>query len=57
MPDESVGALAEVYLLQGAYKRSAEYAVKAEKLGFPLPDAKRKLLEEKLRAKEMMEPR
>ena len=50
-------ALAEVYLLQGAYKRSAEYAARAEKLGFPLPDAKRNLLEEKLRGKEMMEPR
>ena len=50
-------ALAEVYLLQGAYKRSAEDAARAEKLGFPLPDAKRNLLEEKLRGKEMMEPR
>jgi tetratricopeptide (TPR) repeat protein len=44
--------LAEVYLRQGLYARSSEYAARAEKLGFPLPADKRKLLEEKLRAKE-----
>jgi tetratricopeptide (TPR) repeat protein len=44
--------LAEVYLLQGAYARSAEYATRAANLGFPLPEDKRKLLQEKLRDKE-----
>lgn len=43
--------LAEVYLLQGLYPRSFEYAARAEKLGFPLPEDKRKLLQEKLRSK------
>jgi tetratricopeptide (TPR) repeat protein len=46
--------LAEVYLLQGSYARSAEYADRAAKLGFPLPDDKRRLLQQKLRAKEKM---
>jgi tetratricopeptide (TPR) repeat protein len=50
-------AIAEAYFLQGAYARSAEYAARAEKLGYPLPEAKRKLLEEKLRSKGMMAPR
>jgi hypothetical protein len=40
-----------VYLLQGSYARSAEYAARAEKLGFPLPEAKRKLLQAKLQGK------
>jgi tetratricopeptide (TPR) repeat protein len=48
--------LAEVYLLQGAYTKSSEYAARAEKLGFPLPEAKRKLLQEKRRTKEKMGP-
>jgi tetratricopeptide (TPR) repeat protein len=43
--------LAEVYLRQGLYARSFEYASRAEKLGFPLPADKRKLLQEKLRGK------
>jgi tetratricopeptide (TPR) repeat protein len=43
--------LAVVYLLQGSYAKSSEYAARAEKLGFPLPEDKRKLLQEKLRAK------
>jgi tetratricopeptide (TPR) repeat protein len=49
--------LAEVYFLQGAYARSAEYAARAEKLGYPIPEAKRKLLEEKLRGKGSLAPR
>jgi tetratricopeptide (TPR) repeat protein len=44
--------LADVYLRQGLYARSFEYAARAEKLGFPLPADKRKLLQEKLRGKE-----
>ena len=44
--------LAEVYLRQGLYARSFEYAARAEKLGFPLPADKRKLLQEKLHKKE-----
>ncbi len=49
--------IAEVYLLQGAYARAAEHAARAEKLGFPLPDEKRKLLQQKIRAKQAMAPR
>jgi Tfp pilus assembly protein PilF len=45
-------ALAEVYLRQGLYARSFEYAARAEKLGFPLPADRRKLLQEKLREKQ-----
>jgi tetratricopeptide (TPR) repeat protein len=41
--------LAEVYLLQGLYPRALEYATRAEKLGFPLSDDKRRVLQEKLR--------
>jgi tetratricopeptide (TPR) repeat protein len=44
--------LAEVYLLQGLYARAAEHAARAEKAGVPLPEAKRKLLLERLRKKE-----
>ena len=44
--------LAEVYLRQGLYARASEYSIRAEKLGFPLPAEKRKLLQEKLREKE-----
>jgi hypothetical protein len=44
--------LAEVYLRQGLYARASEYSARAEKLGFPLPADKRKLLQEKLREKE-----
>jgi len=44
--------LAEVYLRQGLYTRASEYSIRAEKLGFPLPAEKRKLLQEKLREKE-----
>jgi tetratricopeptide (TPR) repeat protein len=40
--------LAEVLLRQGQYSRALEYAGRAEKLGFPLPDDKRKLLQEQL---------
>jgi tetratricopeptide (TPR) repeat protein len=43
--------LAEVYLLRGLYAQSLEHAVRAEKLGFPLPEDKRKLLQEGLRRK------
>jgi tetratricopeptide (TPR) repeat protein len=49
--------LAEVYLLQGMYARSAEHAIAAEKLGSPLPADKRKQLDEKLRGKEAGSPR
>jgi tetratricopeptide (TPR) repeat protein len=37
--------LAEVYLRQGSYARAAEYAERAQKLGAPLSDANRKLLQ------------
>ena len=40
--------LADVYLRQGKYAQSLEYATRAEKLGFPLPDDKRKLLQDRL---------
>jgi tetratricopeptide (TPR) repeat protein len=40
--------LAEVYLRQGLYARALEYAARAEKLGFPLSDDKRKLLQDRL---------
>jgi tetratricopeptide (TPR) repeat protein len=43
--------LAEVYLLQGMYTRASEHAARAEKAGSPLPEDKRKLLEEKLHKK------
>jgi len=44
--------IAEVYLLQGLYTLSFAHATRAEKLGFPLPEDKRKLLQEKLHGKE-----
>ena len=37
--------LADVYLRQGKYAQAAELAARAEKLGFPLPEDKRKLLQ------------
>jgi tetratricopeptide (TPR) repeat protein len=37
--------LAELYLRQGSYARAAEYAERAEKLGAPLSEANRKLLQ------------
>jgi tetratricopeptide (TPR) repeat protein len=40
--------LAEVYLRQGQYARAQDYATRAEKLGFPLPADKRKLLQDGL---------
>jgi tetratricopeptide (TPR) repeat protein len=40
--------LAEVYLRQGQYARALESATRAEKLGFPLPDDTRKLLQDGL---------
>ena len=40
--------LAEVYLRQGQYGRALDYATRAEKLGSPLPDDKRKLLQDGL---------
>jgi tetratricopeptide (TPR) repeat protein len=40
--------LAEVYLRQGQYTRALDYATRAEKLGSPLPDDKRKLLQDGL---------
>ena len=43
--------IAEVYLAQGLYALSLRHATLAEKLGFPLPEAKRALLKEKLRDK------
>lgn len=43
--------VAEVYLAQGLYALSSRHASLAEKLGFPLPEAKRALLKEKLRGK------
>lgn len=45
-------SLADVYLRQGLYALSFEHAAKAEKLGFPLPEDKRKLLQEKLHKKD-----
>jgi cytochrome c-type biogenesis protein CcmH/NrfG len=58
-PDQgqATRGLAEAYFLQGAYKQSADYAARAEKLGYPLPEDKRKLLEEKLRGKSTPVPR
>ena len=44
--------IAEVYLLHGLYTLSFAHATRAEKLGFPLPEDKRKLLQEKLHRKE-----
>ena len=44
--------LAEVYLLQGLYARASEHAARAERLGFPLPEDKRKLLQQRLTKKE-----
>jgi Tfp pilus assembly protein PilF len=41
--------LAHVYLRQGLYAKASAEAASAEKLGFPLPDDQRKLLEEGLR--------
>jgi tetratricopeptide (TPR) repeat protein len=38
--------LAEVYLRQGRYAQALDYSTRAEKLGFPLPSDKRKLLED-----------
>jgi tetratricopeptide (TPR) repeat protein len=49
--------LAEVYLQQGSYARASEHATRAQKLGFPLPEARRKLLEEKLAQKEARPPK
>lgn len=43
--------LAEVYLRQGLHTLSSRHAARAETLGFPLPEASRKLLEEKLHHK------
>jgi len=40
--------LAEVYLRQGQYARALDYATRAEKLGAPLPEDKRKLLQDGL---------
>jgi tetratricopeptide (TPR) repeat protein len=40
---------AEVFLTQGRYKEAAAHAAAAEKLGFPLPPASRRLLDEALR--------
>jgi protein O-GlcNAc transferase len=37
--------LADVYLRQGKYAQAGELAARAEKLGFPLPEDKRKLLQ------------
>jgi tetratricopeptide (TPR) repeat protein len=44
-------AIAEVYLLQGSYSLALDHAARAEKLGFPLPEEKRKLLRDKRPAK------
>jgi tetratricopeptide (TPR) repeat protein len=43
--------LAEVYLRQGLYAQASEYAARAEKLGFPMPEEKRRLIQQKLRRK------
>jgi tetratricopeptide (TPR) repeat protein len=43
--------LAEVYIRRGLYARAQEFAAKAEKLGSPLPEDQKKLLQEKLRTK------
>jgi Tfp pilus assembly protein PilF len=45
--------LAEVYLRQGFYTLAFEHATRAEKLGFPLPEDLRKLLQEKLHKKDV----
>jgi tetratricopeptide (TPR) repeat protein len=42
--------LAEVYIKQGLYARASEQAVRAEKLGAPLPPALQKTLDDKLKA-------
>ena len=42
--------LAEVYIRQGLYTQAQDQAVRAEKLGAPLPPDLRKTLDEKLRA-------
>jgi tetratricopeptide (TPR) repeat protein len=44
-------AMAEVYLLQGSYSLALDHEARAEKLGFPLPEDKRKLLQDKRPAK------
>jgi tetratricopeptide (TPR) repeat protein len=49
--------LAEVYLRRGLYARALEYATKAEKLGTPLADEQRKLLQDKLRANKSGAPK
>jgi tetratricopeptide (TPR) repeat protein len=41
--------LADVYLRQGKLARASDYAARAEKLGFPLPEEKRKLLQAQLK--------
>jgi hypothetical protein len=41
-------SLAEVYLSQGQFGRALDYANRAEKLGSPLSDDKRKLLQDGL---------
>jgi tetratricopeptide (TPR) repeat protein len=53
-PDHGPGnrSLADVYLLQGFYTLAFEHAARAEKLGFPLPEDKRKLLQQKLPKKD-----
>ena len=43
--------LAEAYLGQGSYKRASEHAARAAKLGSPLPDDKRRLLDKQLQGR------
>jgi tetratricopeptide (TPR) repeat protein len=43
--------LAEVYLREGLYAQSFEHAARAETLGFPLPEDKRRVLQDGLRRK------
>jgi tetratricopeptide (TPR) repeat protein len=43
--------LSEVYLRQGQYNRALDYATRAERLGSPLPDDKRKLLQDSCRSR------
>ena len=44
--------IAEVYLRRGLYTLALAHATRAEQLGFPLPEALRKQLQEKLHSKE-----
>ncbi len=50
-PDHALGNryMAEAYLQQGAYRLASEHAARAQKAGAPLPEDKRRLIQEGLR--------